>query len=135
MKSQESKENNKLEVVKETKDEPKSNALANNIFKQKQNSLEAPEPVQRRSPPTTSSKRPTSKFVRVSKFKHLKGDVILKGKFENLKNLSRAMPAESNFFKVNPDRIAVPLTGNLKTNHITNCTVFHTFLTSIHNSF
>ena len=116
MKSQESKENNKLEVVKETKDEPKSNALANNIFKQKQNSLEAPEPVLLRPPPTStttapSSKRPTSKFVRVSKFKHLKGDVILKGKFENLKNLSRALPAESNFFKANPDRIAVPLTG------------------------
>ena len=29
-------------------------------------------------------------FGRVSKFKHLKGDVILKGRMENLKNLSRS---------------------------------------------
>ena len=36
---------------------------------------------------------------------------MLKGRFENLKNLSRTMPAESDFFKANPDRIAVPLTG------------------------
>ncbi len=36
-------------------------------------------------------------FGRVSKFKHLKGDVILKGRFENLKNLSKTMPAECNF--------------------------------------
>lgn len=43
-------------------------------------------------------KRPISKaFGRISKFKHLKGDVILKGRFENLKNLSRTMPAECNF--------------------------------------
>ena len=28
-------------------------------------------------------------FGRVSKFKHLKGDVMLKGRMENLKNLSR----------------------------------------------
>ena len=43
------------------------------------------------------AKRPASKsFVRVSKFKHLKGDVMLKGKFENLKNLSKSVPAESN---------------------------------------
>ena len=36
-------------------------------------------------------KRPVSKmFGRVSKFKHLKGDVILNGRMENLKNLSRS---------------------------------------------
>ena len=28
-------------------------------------------------------------FGRVSKFKHLKGDVMIKGRIENLKNLSR----------------------------------------------
>ena len=43
--------------------------------------------------------RPVSKvFGRVSKFKHLKGDVILKGRFENLKNLSKTCTAESDFF-------------------------------------
>ena len=30
-------------------------------------------------------------FGRVSKFKHLKGDVMLKGRMENLKNLSRSV--------------------------------------------
>ena len=45
-----------------------------------------------------SAPRPRSKqFGRVSKFKHLKGDVILKGKFDNLKTLSRTVPAECNF--------------------------------------
>ena len=45
-------------------------------------------------------KRVSSKsFVRVSKFKHLKGDVMLKGKFENLKNLSKSVPAESNLIE------------------------------------
>lgn len=58
------------------------------------------------------AKRVSSKsFVRVSKFKHLKGDVMLKGKFENLKNLSKSVPAESNLIEVNEDRIAVPLAG------------------------
>lgn len=48
--------------------------------------------------PVTQPKRPASKvFGRISKFKHLKGDVILKGRFENLKNLSKTMPAECNF--------------------------------------
>eukprot|EP00095_Tigriopus_kingsejongensis_P005020 maker-scaffold139_size317827-snap-gene-2.28 protein:Tk05020 transcript:maker-scaffold139_size317827-snap-gene-2.28-mRNA-1 annotation:"coronin-7 isoform x3" len=57
-------------------------------------------------------KRPVSKmFGRVSKFKHLKGDVILKGRFENLKNLGRTVPAECNFVHANADRIALPLTG------------------------
>lgn len=89
--------------------------------------------VQEEKPAAAAAKRPTSKmFVRVSKFKHLKGEVILKGKFENLKNLSRTVPAECNFIKgrfsflswrqlfaaltsplflANSERIAVPLTG------------------------
>ena len=77
-------------------------------------------------------KRPVSKmFGRVSKFKHLKGDVMLKGRMENLKNLSRfvklvstpadktlgtdmncrTVPAECDFFHANAERVAVPLTG------------------------
>ena len=52
--------------------------------------------------PAPQPKRPASKvFGRVSKFKHLKGDVILKGRFENLKNLSKTMPAECNFVQGN----------------------------------
>jgi len=62
--------------------------------------------------PERKPSRPVSKmFGRLSKFKHLKGDVMLKGKFDNLRNLSRTVPAESNFFHANPDRLAVPLTG------------------------
>ena len=49
-------------------------------------------------PPVESTQRPKSKqFGRVSKFKHLKGDIILKGRFDNLKTLSRTVPAECNF--------------------------------------
>ncbi len=63
-------------------------------------------------PTSAPAKRPASKmFGRISKFKHLKGDVILKGRFENLKNLSRTVPAECDFFHANADRVAVPLTG------------------------
>jgi len=36
---------------------------------------------------------------------------MLKGKFENLKNLSKSVPAESKLIEVNEDRIAVPLSG------------------------
>ena len=60
---------------------------------------------------TGSQKKSKGFSIRVSKFKHLKGDVMLKGKFENLKNLSKSVPAESNFFKANPERMAVPLQG------------------------
>ena len=45
-----------------------------------------------------SSPKPKSKqFGRVSKFKHLKGNVMLKEKFDNLKNLSKSVPAECNY--------------------------------------
>ncbi len=50
-------------------------------------------------PAAAPAKRPVSQrvFGRISKFKHLKGEVILKGRFENLKNLSRTCPAECDF--------------------------------------
>ena len=58
--------------------------------------LKTPSVMEEKAP----AKRPSSKmFVRVSKFKHLKGDVMLKGKFENLKNLSKSVPAESNLIE------------------------------------
>ena len=37
---------------------------------------------------------------------------MLKGKFENLKNLSRTCPAECDFIHANPKYIFLPLTGN-----------------------
>ena len=36
---------------------------------------------------------------------------MLKGKFDNLKNLSKTVPGESNGFAANPDRVAVPIAG------------------------
>jgi len=97
----ENKENHIME-----KDENQHH-LRKNIFsnadKPKTLSVEENKPAPKR----VSSKS----FVRVSKFKHLKGDVMLKGKFENLKNLSKSVPAESNLIEVNEDRIAVPLAG------------------------
>jgi len=74
----------------------------------------SPEPSSLRpvSMSMSSSSRGKSIFGgRLSKFKHLKGDVVLKGKFDNLKNLSRTVPGESNFFHANPDRVAVPIAG------------------------
>ena len=100
-------ENNKENRPKstETKAENNSRPLSRNIFVAME-AEEKPKQIQQ------TKKKPTSKmFVRASKFKHLKGDVILKGRFENLKNLSRTVPAECNFIKANEDRIAVPLTG------------------------
>lgn len=100
-------ENKENHIIKPTmeKDENQQH-LRRNIFadadKPKTLSVEENKPAKR-----VSSKS----FVRVSKFKHLKGDVMLKGKFENLKNLSKSVPAESNLIEVNEDRIAVPLSG------------------------
>jgi len=101
-------ENKENHIIKPTmeKDENQQH-LRKNIFsnadKPKTLSVEENKPAPKR----VSSKS----FVRVSKFKHLKGDVMLKGKFENLKNLSKSVPAESNLIEVNEDRIAVPLAG------------------------
>jgi coronin-7 len=100
-------ENKENHIIKPTmeKDENQQH-LRKNIFadadKPKTLSVEENKPAKR-----VSSKS----FVRVSKFKHLKGDVMLKGKFENFKNLSKSVPAESNLIEVNEDRIAVPLSG------------------------
>jgi hypothetical protein len=94
---------NKQEPVAQTSVEPlkkKNIFLANDAI-----NSEEPKPA-------APAKRPMSKFFgRVSKFKHLKGDVILKGRFDNLKNLSRTVPAECDYFHANADRVAVPITG------------------------
>jgi len=103
----ENKENHIIKPQMEKNDNQQHHTpLRRNIFadadKPKTSSIEENRPAKR-----VSSKS----FVRVSKFKHLKGDVMLKGKFENLKNLSKSVPAESNLIEVNEDRIAVPLSG------------------------
>ena len=53
-----------------------------------------------------------TKFGRLTKFKHLKGKPLHKSQhFDNLKNLSKTTPTESDLIHVNLTRFAVPLGG------------------------
>ncbi|XP_075159287.1 coronin isoform X4 [Haematobia irritans] len=61
---------------------------------------------------TTSTKRTSTVFGKVSKFRHLKGTPGHKSThIENLRNLSRQIPGECNGFTANHERVAVPLSG------------------------
>lgn len=60
----------------------------------------------------TSTKRTSTVFGKVSKFRHLKGTPGHKSThIENLRNLSRQIPGECNGFHANHERVAVPLSG------------------------
>ncbi|SPP86641.1 coronin-7 isoform X3 [Drosophila guanche] len=59
-----------------------------------------------------STKRTSTVFGKVSKFRHLKGTPGRKSThIENLRNLSRQIPGECNGFHANHERVAVPLSG------------------------
>ncbi|XP_030380975.1 coronin-7 isoform X3 [Scaptodrosophila lebanonensis] len=59
-----------------------------------------------------STKRTSTVFGKVSKFRHLKGTSGHKSThIENLRNLSRQIPGECNGFHANHERVAVPLSG------------------------
>ncbi|XP_016948571.1 coronin-7 isoform X4 [Drosophila biarmipes] len=59
-----------------------------------------------------STKRTSTVFGKVSKFRHLKGTPGHKSThIENLRNLSRQIPGECNGFHANQERVAVPLSG------------------------
>jgi len=61
--------------------------------------------------PNLSNNR-LSKFGRVTKFRHMKGTPLNKSMhFENLKNLSKSVPADCDFIQVNSERVVVPLAG------------------------
>jgi coronin-7 len=61
---------------------------------------------------TTASKRTSTVFGKVSKFRHLKGTTGHKStQLENLRNLSRQIPGECDGFHANFERVAVPLSG------------------------
>nr|XP_014101527.1 coronin-7 isoform X5 [Bactrocera oleae]XP_014101535.1 coronin-7 isoform X5 [Bactrocera oleae]XP_014101541.1 coronin-7 isoform X5 [Bactrocera oleae] len=61
---------------------------------------------------TTTHKRTSTVFGKVSKFRHLKGTTGHKSThIENLRNLSRQIPGECNGFHANHERVAVPLSG------------------------
>ena len=69
-------------------------------------------PQQRPQFPVSPSNNRTSKFGRVTKFKHMKGTPMHKSMhFENLKNLSKSVPADCDFIKVNSERLVIPLAG------------------------
>ncbi|XP_025263201.1 coronin-7 isoform X2 [Camponotus floridanus] len=69
--------------------------------------LEKVEPVA-----TLASKRTSTVFGRVSKFRHLKGTPGHKSThIENIRNISRQISGECDGFHANPDRVAVPLSG------------------------
>ncbi|KAL7744975.1 hypothetical protein ACLKA6_007244 [Drosophila palustris] len=58
------------------------------------------------------TKRTSTVFGKVSKFRHLKGTPGHKSThIENLRNLSRQIPGECNGFHANHERVAVPLSG------------------------
>uniref|UniRef100_A0A1A9W972 Coronin n=1 Tax=Glossina brevipalpis TaxID=37001 RepID=A0A1A9W972_9MUSC len=60
----------------------------------------------------TSTRRTSTVFGKVSKFRHLKGTPGHKSThIENLRNLSRQIPGECNGFTANHERVAVPLSG------------------------
>lgn len=60
----------------------------------------------------TASKRTSTVFGKVSKFRHLKGTTGHKSThIENLRNISRQIPGECNGFHANHERVAVPLSG------------------------
>ncbi|XP_017030540.1 coronin-7 isoform X3 [Drosophila kikkawai] len=60
----------------------------------------------------TFTKRTSTVFGKVSKFRHLKGTPGHKSThIENLRNLSRQIPGECNGFHANQERVAVPLSG------------------------
>ena len=63
-----------------------------NVFANSRNSFTAVNT----EPAPVAKPKVVKQFGRVSEFKHLKGEVMLKGKFDNLKNLSRTVPAESS---------------------------------------
>lgn len=61
---------------------------------------------------TALTKRTSTVFGKVSKFRHLKGTPGHKSThIENLRNLSRQIPGECNGFHANQERVAVPLSG------------------------
>lgn len=60
----------------------------------------------------TPSKRTSTVFGRVSKFRHLKGTPGHKStQIENIRNISRQIPGECDGFHANFERVAVPLSG------------------------
>ncbi|KYN31886.1 Coronin-7 [Trachymyrmex septentrionalis] len=94
----------KSEVIKEDETKKSIPILRQQSMDPK---LEKVEPVV-----TPVSKRTSTVFGRVSKFRHLKGTPGHKSThIENIRNISRQISGECDGFHANPDRVAVPLSG------------------------
>ncbi|XP_011069100.1 PREDICTED: coronin-7 isoform X2 [Acromyrmex echinatior] len=94
----------KSEVIKEDETKKSIPMLRQQSMDPK---LEKVEPVV-----TPVSKRTSTVFGRVSKFRHLKGTPGHKSThIENIRNISRQISGECDGFHANPDRVAVPLSG------------------------
>ncbi|XP_029668166.1 coronin-7 isoform X2 [Formica exsecta] len=94
----------KSEVIKEDETKKSIPMLRQQSMDPK---LEKVEPVA-----TLASKRTSTVFGRVSKFRHLKGTPGHKSThIENIRNISRQISGECDGFHANPDRVAVPLSG------------------------
>nr|XP_012219924.1 PREDICTED: coronin-7 isoform X1 [Linepithema humile] len=94
----------KSEVIKEDETKKSIPMLRQQSMDPK---LEKPEPVA-----TPVSKRTSTVFGKVSKFRHLKGTPGHKSThIENIRNISRQISGECDGFHANPDRVAVPLSG------------------------
>jgi len=108
-------ESNKLitptvEITKE--DEPESSILRPQMREETAAGEDSFLMPQVRPKSHTKSNGRASKFGRVTKFKHLKGTTMHKSNhFDNLKNLSKSVAAESDIIKANTKRVAVPLSG------------------------
>ncbi|XP_032522862.1 coronin-7 isoform X3 [Danaus plexippus] len=76
-------------------------------------SRKSPEREEKRSSvPNVTTKRTSTVFGKVSKFRHLKGTPAHKSTHvENIKNISRQISGECNGFYANGVRCAVPLSG------------------------
>ncbi|RLU25079.1 hypothetical protein DMN91_003171, partial [Ooceraea biroi] len=94
----------KSEVIKEDETKKSIPMLRQQSMDPK---LEKVEPVA-----TPASKRTSTVFGKVSKFRHLKGTPGHKSThIENIRNISRQVSGECDGFHANPDRVAVPLSG------------------------
>lgn len=71
---------------------------------------------------SNSTKRTSTVFGKVSKFRHLKGTPGHKSThIENLRNISRQIPPECDVFHANYKRVAVPMSGEKNYNITTIC--------------
>ena len=117
--NEENKENKTPASVRiEIADSVKAEKVDNKAFLRPKTRSDKSEPfvMPQVRPQTMLTNNRMSKFGRVTKFKHMKGTPMHKSMhFENLKNLSKSVPADCDFIQVNSERVVVPLAGRVTT--------------------